>query len=84
MSLCCVIFRCVSDAHFYIGQRGTQSVDTTSATIRRAHVSMKQMQKATAARTAPTAPLHTDHTTYAALFMISGAQNNIIANCLSV
>lgn len=35
---------------------------------------MKQMEKATAAKMAPTVPLHTDHMTFAALFMILGAE----------
>lgn len=70
------LFLCVPDARFYIGQQATQSADTTSATIRRDHVSTKPMQKATAAKTAPTVPLHTDHMTCAALSMISGAQKN--------
>lgn len=72
--VCIHVFFCVPDAHFFIGQQVTQSADTTSATIRRDHVFMKQMQKATAAKTAPTVPLHTDHMTCVALFMISGAK----------
>lgn len=69
-----LFFMCVSDVLFYIGQQVTQSADTTSATTRRDHASMKLMQKATAAKMAPTVPLHTDHMTCAALFMISGAK----------
>lgn len=64
---------CVQDAHFYIGQQVTQSADIISATIRQDHVYMKRMQRATAAKTAPTVLLHTDHMTCAVLFMISGA-----------
>lgn len=71
---CVFISVCVPDALFYIGQQVTQSGDIISATIRRDHVSMKRMQKATAAKTAPTVPLHTDHMTCAVLFMISGAK----------
>lgn len=63
---------CFPDVHSCTGQQGTQSADTTSATTRQARVSMKLMQKATAARTAPTAPLLTGHMTCAAPFMISG------------
>lgn len=59
------------NARFYIGQQVTQSEDTTSATIRQDPASMKQMQKATAAKTAPTVLLHMDLMTCAALFMIS-------------
>lgn len=66
----CVL--CDSDAHFYIERQATQNADTTSATIRQAHVSTKQMQKATVAKTAPTVRSHMDHTTCAAPFMISG------------
>lgn len=69
-----VILLCVPDARFYIGQQVTQSEDTTSATIRQDPASMKQMQKATAAKTAPTVLLHMDLMTCAALFMISGAK----------
>lgn len=65
---------CVPDAHFYIGQQVTQNADITFATIRRDPVFMKQMEKATAAKMAPTVPLHTDHMTSAALFMILGAE----------
>lgn len=64
---------CVPDAHFYIGQQVTQSADITFATIRQDLVYMKQMEKATAAKMAPTVPLHMDHMTFAALFMILGA-----------
>lgn len=65
---------CVPDAHFYIGQQVTQNADITFVTIRRDPVFMKQMEKATAAKMAPTVPLHTDHMTFAALFMILGAE----------
>lgn len=67
-------YMCFPDVHFYIGRRGTRSADTTSATTRQAHVSMKRMGRATAVRTAPTVPLPMDHMTCAALFMISGTQ----------
>lgn len=71
---------CVPDAHFYIGQLVTQSVDITSATIRQDHASTKQMQKATAAKTVPTVPLHMDHMTCAVLCMISGTKRNELYN----
>lgn len=50
-----------------------QNADIIFVTIRLDPVSMKLMQKDTAAKMAPTVPLHTGHMTCAALFMISGA-----------
>lgn len=64
---------CFTDVHFYTGQQVTQNADIIFVTIRLDPVSMKRMQKATAAKMAPTVPLHMGHMTYAALFMISGA-----------
>lgn len=51
----------------------TQNADTIFVTIRLVPVSMKLIQKATAAKMAPTVPLHMGHMTCVALFMISGA-----------
>lgn len=64
---------CVTDVHFYIEQQGTQNADIIFVTIRLDPVSMKRMQKATAAKMVPTVPLHMGHMICAALFMISGA-----------
>lgn len=66
------MFLCVPDVHFYTGQLVTRSADTIFAIIRQDPVSMKLIQKETAAKMAPTVPLRTDHMTCAARFMISG------------
>lgn len=50
----------------------TQNADIIFVTIRLDPVSMKRMQKATAAKMAPIVPLHMGHMTCAALFMTSG------------
>lgn len=64
---------CFTGVHFYTGQQVTQNADIIFATIRLDPVSMKPMQKATAAKMAPTVLLHMGHMTCAAPFMISGA-----------
>lgn len=67
---------CFPDARFYIGRQVTQSADTTFVTTKLDHVSMKLIQKATAAKMDLIVPLHMDHMTCAARFMISGAQRS--------
>lgn len=64
---------CFTDVHFYIGQQVTQNADIIFVTIRLVPVSTRQIQKATAAKMAPTVPLHMGHMICVALFMISGA-----------
>lgn len=59
------------NVHFYTGQQVTQNADIIFVTIRLDPVSMKLMQKGTAAKMAPIVPLHMGHMTCAALFMIS-------------
>ena len=76
-----VVFLRVPGVHFYIGQQGTQNADITSAITRQAPVFTKRTRKATAVRTAPTALLHTDHTTCAALFMTSGTTESTTGMC---
>lgn len=61
---------CVADVHFYTEQRVTQNADIIFVIIRLDPVSMKRMQKATAAKMAPIVPLHMGHMIYAALFTI--------------
>lgn len=50
-----------------------QNADIIFVTIRLDPVSTKLMQKDTAAKMAPTVPLHMGHMTCEALFMISGS-----------
>lgn len=84
MGLCVLIPLSPPGVHFSIGQQETLSGGITSATIKLDHVSMKPMQRATAAKTAPTVPLHTDHMTCAALSMTSGTPDKSIYKHLNL